>query len=100
MLGNLMENAFRWARSKVEVSANSDDSEHVVIFIDDDGPGLQASDLTKALQVGQRLDETTPGFGFGLPIARELAELYGGSLDFARSPYGGLRVAVRLPHSR
>jgi signal transduction histidine kinase len=100
MLGNLMENAFRWARSKVEVSANSDDSEHVVIFIDDDGPGLQASDLTKALQVGQRLDETTSGFGFGLPIARELAELYGGSLDFAQSPYGGLRVAVRLPHSR
>jgi signal transduction histidine kinase len=97
MLGNLMENAFRWARSKVDVSAGMDGKGNVVVFVDDDGPGLKEPDVSKALQVGARLDESTPGFGFGLPITRELAELYGGSLDLACSPRGGLRVAVQLP---
>jgi signal transduction histidine kinase len=97
LLGNLMENAFRWARSEVEVSAGMDGEGNVVVFVDDDGPGLKEPDVSKALQVGARLDESTPGFGFGLPITRELAELYGGSLDLVCSPRGGLRVAVRLP---
>jgi signal transduction histidine kinase len=49
------------------------------------------------LQPGQRLDERAPGFGFGLSITRELAELYGGSLEFQKSPAGGVRVVVTLP---
>lgn len=100
MLGNLMENSFRWARSKVDVSAGIDAEGNVVVFVDDDGPGLKEPDVSKALQIGARLDESTPGFGFGLPITRELAELYGGSLDLGCSPCGGLRVAVRLPLAR
>ena len=100
MLGNLMENAFRWARSKVEVSASVDGKQQAVVIVDDDGPGLQEPEALQALQAGRRLDESTPGFGFGLPITRELAELYGGSLDLARSPCGGLRIALRLPVAR
>jgi K+-sensing histidine kinase KdpD len=61
MLGNLMENTFRWAVSKVDVSAGNDDKGNVVVFVDDDGPGLSELDLSKALQLGQRLDESTPG---------------------------------------
>ncbi len=100
MLGNLMENAFRWARSRVAVSAAAESEREVTLFIDDDGPGLKEPEVAQALQAGKRLDETAPGFGFGLPIARELAELYGGSLDLTRSGAGGLRVALRLPLAR
>jgi signal transduction histidine kinase len=49
------------------------------------------------MQPGQRLDESAPGFGFGLSITRELVELYGGTLDLGRAPQGGLRVSLRLP---
>jgi signal transduction histidine kinase len=67
------------------------------MMVDDDGPGLQQTDFSQALQAGKRLDESTPGFGFGLSITHELAELYGGTLDVGRSPLGGLRAALRLP---
>jgi signal transduction histidine kinase len=100
MLGNLLENAFRWSKTRVEVSVVCTDQRQVLIFVHDDGPGLKESELTQAIQAGKRLDESVPGFGFGLPITRELAELYGGDLDFCRSPLGGLRVTLRLPLSQ
>ena len=100
MLGNLLENAFQWARGKVEISAVTGENREVVVKIDDDGPGLQQTEMSQALQVGSRLDESTPGFGFGLSITRELAELYGGTLDLNRSPLGGLRAALRLPQAQ
>jgi len=65
--------------------------------IDDDGPGLRPEQIPQVLRPGERLDESAPGFGFGLPITRELAELYGGELKLAASPLGGLRVTLRLP---
>jgi signal transduction histidine kinase len=71
----------------------------MVLTIDDDGPGLQPADIERVLQPGQRLDETAPGFGFGLSITRELVELYGGTLDFARASLGGLRAVVMLPRT-
>ena len=67
------------------------------MLVEDDGPGLSSEQLGKAIQAGQRLDENSPGFGFGLSITRELAELYGGSLSLDRSSIGGLRVAIQLP---
>jgi signal transduction histidine kinase len=97
MAGNLLENAFRWARSRVEVHADRDDGRSVAIVIDDDGPGLRPEQIPQVLRPGERLDESAPGFGFGLPITRELAELYGGELKLAASPLGGLRVTLRLP---
>jgi signal transduction histidine kinase len=97
MIGNLLENAFRWARSRVEIRGRLEPRRGVILIIDDDGPGLRQADMPQALQAGKRLDETAPGFGFGLSIARELAELYGGSLDLMRSPSGGLRIELQLP---
>lgn len=97
--GNLLENAFKWARGTVAVQARAGTGQLLSLTIDDDGPGLQAADIERALQPGQRLDEAAPGFGFGLSITRELVELYGGTLDFARAPLGGLRVVLTLPRA-
>lgn len=96
MAGNLMENAFKWARSRIAVRAVPD-RRMIVLMIEDDGPGLQAAEILQVLRPGERLDESTPGFGFGLSIACELAELYGGTIDLAKSQMGGLLVSLRLP---
>jgi signal transduction histidine kinase len=96
MLGNVMENAFSWCRTNVVVGSN-DEGRSVVLIVEDDGPGLSPEQMSQATQAGRRLDEGSPGFGFGLSITRELAELYAGSLTLDRSPLGGLRVAIRLP---
>jgi signal transduction histidine kinase len=96
MAGNLLENAFRWARNNVQVSAQHD-RRSVAIMIEDDGPGLRPDQIPQVLRPGERIDESAPGFGFGLPITRELAELYGGELNLDASVLGGLRVTLRLP---
>ena len=98
--GNLLENAFKWTRSTIVARAETDPQGMVMLAIEDDGPGLQPDEIERAQRPGQRLDETAPGFGFGLSITRELAELYGGSLAFARASLGGLRVVLRLPVAR
>ena len=98
--GNLLENAFKWARAAVAVQATPGDGAVVTLIIDDDGPGLRAEQIAQVLQPGKRLDESAPGFGFGLSITQELVELYGGSLDFGRAPLGGLRVTLKLPSPR
>jgi signal transduction histidine kinase len=97
MAGNLLDNAFRWAQHKVEVRAHHDDGRSVSIVIEDDGPGLRPDQIPQALRPGERIDETAPGFGFGLPITRELAELHGGEIHLDSSALGGLRVTLRLP---
>jgi signal transduction histidine kinase len=96
MAGNL-DTAFHWTRRKVEVHAGVKDGNRIVLSIDDDGPGIDLEQVPQVLRPGQRLDERAPGFGFGLSITRELAELYGGSLEFQKSPAGGVRVVVTLP---
>jgi signal transduction histidine kinase len=96
MLGNVMENAFSWCRSNVAVTTRVE-GRSAIVHIEDDGPGLSAEQMSKALQAGRRLDESSPGFGFGLSISRELAELYAGSLELDRSALGGLLVKIRLP---
>jgi signal transduction histidine kinase len=97
MLGNLMENGFKWAQRRVTVHAAAEDPRMVVVTIEDDGAGLLPSQQAQVLLPGERLDESAPGFGFGLSITRELAELYGGSLDLDHAALGGLRVTLRLP---
>ena len=96
MLGNLLDNACRWARSRVTV-ASSDRHGTVTITVDDDGPGLAASMREVVLQRGVRADEAAQGSGFGLAIVRDLAELYGGSIALDTSPDGGLRARLQLP---
>jgi len=96
MLGNLLDNAAKWAASHIAVSV-SDEGRQVRIDIEDDGTGLDVAAIAQALLPGGRLDENVEGHGFGLPIARELAELHGGSLELARSARGGLRATLHLP---
>jgi signal transduction histidine kinase len=96
MLGNLLDNACRWARSRVAV-ASARNGDRIVITVDDDGPGLAAELRERVLQRGVRADEAGPGSGFGLAIVRDLAELYGGSIALETSPLGGLRSRLDLP---
>ena len=98
ILGNLLDNACRWARERVQVVATAAGPD-VRIEIGDDGPGLSDQATAEALRPGQRLDEQAAGYGFGLPIARELAELYGGSVRLDRAALGGLAVIVALPRA-
>jgi len=99
MAGNLMDNACKWTKSKVIVKASpSKDSDTQIIFqVSDDGPGLSKDQYEEALKRGARLDETTPGTGFGLPIVDDLARAYKGQLILGRAKIGGLSVTVNLP---
>jgi len=96
MLGNLLDNACKWAKSRVAVESSANGA-GIVITVDDDGPGLDASMREAVLQRGVRADEAAPGSGLGLAIVRDLAELYGGSIALSRAPMGGLRARLQLP---
>lgn len=96
MLGNLLDNAYKWARSRIGIAAERHGAT-TKITIDDDGPGLSPDKANEMVQPGRRLDETTPGHGFGLSIVTEIAELYGGALTLSSGPLGGLRAALVLP---
>lgn len=96
MLGNLVDNACKWAKSRVTVTSRLDGSQ-VVIDVDDDGAGLDASLRDAVLRRGVRADEAAPGSGLGLAIVRDLAELYGGSISLHESPAGGVRARLALP---
>ena len=100
MIGNLLDNACKWARRRVSVSAfaRADGGAHwVAVVVDDDGPGIDAPSRERALERGARLDESLPGSGLGLAIVRDLAALYEGALELETSPLGGLRATLLLP---
>lgn len=96
MLGNLMDNACKWAGGRVRASVAVSGT-HLEILIDDDGPGIPPARRDAAVKRGGRLDQTAPGSGLGLDIVREIAELYRGSLQLEESPFGGLRARLILP---
>jgi signal transduction histidine kinase len=96
MLGNLLDNACQWASSRVLLESTIS-GDRLVITVDDDGPGLDASMRPVVLQRGVRADEAAPGSGLGLAIVRDLAELYGGSISLDAAPQGGLRARLELP---
>jgi signal transduction histidine kinase len=98
MLGNLLDNACKWARTRVTVESATA-AGVVTITVDDDGPGLDPGLREKVLERGVRADEAAPGSGLGLAIVRDLAQVYGGSIALEPSPEGGLRARLRLPAS-
>jgi signal transduction histidine kinase len=96
MLGNLLDNACKWAKSKIVLKASRSGS--VIVFtVDDDGPGLDRALQSAVLERGVRIDESAPGSGLGLAIVRDLAELYGGSVSLDDSALGGLQARLLLP---
>jgi signal transduction histidine kinase len=96
MLGNLLDNACKWARARVSISSAALPGA-IVITIDDDGPGIPPSMQEHVLLRGVRADESAGGSGLGLAIVRDLADLYGGSVALESSPGGGLRARLTLP---
>jgi signal transduction histidine kinase len=102
MLGNLVDNACKWANNRVdiEVLADPDGGANRPLFrvvVDDDGPGLPPEAREAFPGRGRRLDETKPGSGLGLSIVVDLATLYGGKLVLGTAPIGGLRAELVLP---
>ena len=96
MLGNLLDNACKWARTQIVIDAAVAGSQ-VVIAVEDDGSGIAPALRDAVLQRGVRADEAAPGSGLGLAIVRDLAELYGGSISLDASPRGGVRANLSLP---
>ncbi len=100
MLGNVLDNACKWARREVHVAARTEVTgagRRLVVMVEDDGPGIAPERLAAATQRGARLDESVPGSGLGLAIVDELVRMYGGRLALAPAPKGGLRVELTLP---
>lgn len=104
MAGNLLDNACKWAASRVELRAQMlpelrKGRPAFIITVEDDGPGVPAEKRAEVLRRGGRLDESKPGSGLGLSIVTEIAELYSGELRLAESGMGGLRAELVLPAS-
>ncbi len=96
MLGNLLDNACKWARARVIVNSHLC-GDRIVITIEDDGTGLDESARQLVLGRGVRRDERVPGSGLGLAIVRDISDLYEGSILLDRSPAGGLLARLELP---
>jgi signal transduction histidine kinase len=102
IVGNLLDNALKFARSEVVIELLAPEAKGVRTFtvtVDDDGPGLTEEQRRAVLSRGKRLDESKPGSGLGLSIVSELVELYNGTLVLDRAPKGGLRVTAELPRA-
>jgi len=103
MIGNLVDNACKWAQSRVALETFVERPEVyserriVRIVVDDDGPGLSPQQREQVGRRGRRLDEAKPGTGLGLSIVVELVNLYGGDLTLGTAPIGGLRAELVLP---
>ena len=100
ILGNIADNAFKWAHSRVRIEARNETGGpsglRFSLRVEDDGPGIPDDQLQRVRARGARADATTPGHGLGLAVAQEMAELYGGELIISRSSLGGAAVEVRL----
>ncbi|MEZ9602358.1 ATP-binding protein [Vibrio sp. 10N.261.55.A10] len=100
MVGNLLENSYKWAGSIIRVHANELDDGNIELVIEDDGQGIPEEKLEQVTKRGVRLDETTPGTGLGLNIVNEMAHSYRGSLTLSKSSMGGLKASLVLKVSK
>lgn len=96
MLGNLMDNACKWARGRVRVGGVAA-ADGLMLVVEDDGPGIPVERLQEVMARGRRLDETVPGSGLGLAIVLDLAELHRGKLTLEPSSLGGVAATLRFP---
>jgi two-component system sensor histidine kinase PhoQ len=95
LLGNLLDNAYKWCRGRVRLTAGQAQG-HLQISVEDDGPGIGYEEAERLMERGVRADETAPGHGLGLAVARQIVLAYGGRIEIGRSSLGGaaLRVAI------
>jgi signal transduction histidine kinase len=100
MAGNLIDNAAKYGGGRVHVGVSADGDDAFVVSVEDDGPGIAAAERGRLFGRGARLDTGKPGTGLGLAIARDVAEIYRGSVTLdASDRLGGLRVRLRLPRA-
>jgi signal transduction histidine kinase len=105
IIGNIMENASKWGRSKIHLTLQAIQKREAVeggnnafeILIEDDGEGLPAEKMAEALKRGKRIDESKPGTGLGLAIVQDTVREYGGHLGLMQASLGGLAVQITLP---
>ena len=98
LLGNLLENAWKWANRVINISIKQENN--ITIIIEDDGPGANAESLNELTQRGVRLDESVSGYGFGLAISSDIIRDYEGYLFFSRSEIlGGFKTEIQLPNN-
>ena len=98
LLGNLLENAWKWANRVISISIKQENN--ITIIIEDDGPGANAEALNELTQRGVRLDESVSGYGFGLAISSDIIRDYEGYLFFSRSEIlGGFKTEIQLPNN-
>jgi signal transduction histidine kinase len=96
MLGNLIDNGCKWAKSRVRVRCDKSGG-RLVLTVEDDGPGLSAQQRAQVGERGERLDESVPGSGLGLAIVRDISKLYGGFFSLQGSSLGGVLARLELP---
>ncbi|MDD1012075.1 sensor histidine kinase [Pseudomonas rubra] len=99
LLGNLLDNACKWADREVQLSIQVQ-PQCYCLWIDDDGPGIPEAAREQVLERGTRLDEQVDGHGLGLGIVRDIVEAWGGQMALQESPLGGLRVSIELPRRK
>jgi len=102
LLGNLMDNAWKWCRSRIVVSATLEsgtDAGRLLLTVDDDGPGISSDQAAGVFRRGARGDQRgeVEGQGIGLAVVEEIVTLYRGSVSIGRSALGGASLEVRLP---
>ena len=97
LLGNLLDNACKWASGKVHVRLWQDNG--LCIQVEDDGPGCDEEQMSRLTERGVRIDESVNGSGLGLAIVQEIVKIYQGTILFSGSGMGGLSVVVKLPVS-
>jgi len=95
----LIDNAFKWCRHSIHLSADYLENQ-VVIQVKDDGLGIQSHEIARILERGVRADQSTPGHGIGLAIVRDIIQVYGGELAIENNRTGGLCVTLRLKKSK
>lgn len=96
VLGNLAENACKWAQRRVRISALRGVDE-ISLVVEDDGDGISPADRSRILRRGERADESAPGHGLGLAIVLDIVELAGGRLEIGDSELGGARIRATWP---
>ena len=96
LLGNLLDNACKWAQSEVMISISNPAKDYINITIEDDGQGVTREQLESLTQRGRRLDESVEGHGLGLSIVNDIVKLYGGSIRFSQADLGGLQIKIEF----